>query len=227
MKTLAALLVAVALVAPAFAQNNPFNGMQLHRKTSTTVPAFKPIILHTGRPITQNDKMQVYSAATKTYTAKLPRGTARMSAPVAASYLNPSATITPLQLFKPGFVETYLRGPEVVDMAMSEIDFLPGSIAYSAMDFYINVNANTTYLLTFKIKATSKSSPEMQINIAPDSSGILTAATGVQRVDVAQGENQFVYAFIPSGSGLVVITMLSQNSYWQFESCEVTGTPAS
>jgi hypothetical protein len=225
MKLLTALLVTIALISPAFAQNTPLNGMQLHRQTPTTAPAFKPIILHTGRPITQNDKMQMYSAATKAYSAKTPGAKVRMNSQIAASYLNPSATITPLQLFKPGFVETYLRGPDTVDMARSYIHFLPGSMAYSGMDFYINVNANTTYLLTFKIIATAKSGLQMQIGASPASGSSLSVGTGLQNVDLTPGENQFVYAFIPSNSGLIDINLLSQNAYWQFESCEITATP--
>jgi hypothetical protein len=225
MKMLTALLVTIALVSPAFAQKVALNGMQLHRKTPTTVPAFKPIILHTGKPITQNDKVQLYSAATKTYTLKTPKAENRMNSQVATSYLNPSATITPLQLFKPGFVETNLIGPENVEMSESYINFLPGSAAASLMNFYINVNANTTYLLTFKINTPSNNNPQMQINASPAYNGAPSVGTGVQNVELTQGENQFAYAFIPSGSGIIEISLLSQNAYWQFESCEITGTP--
>jgi hypothetical protein len=228
MKSLAALFVTVALVVPAFAQEAALNGMQMHRKIPTTAPAFKPIILHTGKPITQNDKVQLISNATKTYTAKMPAAKNHMSGSVAASFLTPSATITPQQLFKPGFVETMLKQPDFVDLTTSDIEFSHGMWtggASHAIAFYITVNANTTYLAIFKVKS-STNDPKFQINSEPTSPNIsVSNQNNVQTINGNSGENEFAYVFIPTGSGSVEVDMLSPNANWQFESCEITATP--
>ncbi len=226
MKTLPALLVAVALVCPAFAQNNAAREIQKFRKAPTTTPAFKPILVHTGRPITQNDKMQLMSTTVRTYTAKMPGAKVRMNNQVAASYLNPSATITPLQLFKAGFVDAQIVMPMFIDMGANIIEIQPSATGNeSNMTFNINVNANTAYVLTFKVNTTMQA-PQFLINAAMSTAtGPQSAGLGAQTLAGTWGENEFAYSFIPSGSGLIELNLSSSNVYWKFESCEITATP--
>ena len=74
MKKLAALLVAVALVSPAFAQKLTFQGTHPKPKLATVAPASRPVLLHTGRPITPDQKRQLMASVTKGTTTRPPHG---------------------------------------------------------------------------------------------------------------------------------------------------------
>jgi hypothetical protein len=225
MKAIPALLVALAFACPASAQVPALKGMQLHRKTPTTVPAFGPIILQTGKPITQNDKLQLYSLTAKAFAAKTPGAKFSIGNQVTNSLLNPSATITPLQLFKPGFVDVYLYSPITVNMAEPFIGFVPTSMNGGEVMFYINVNSNTAYVLTFKLKSPDNG-PQFQLNAdASASTPGVSVSTGLQTVNGSKGENEFAFAFVPSSTGLIQVSLLSPNASWEFQSCEITATP--
>jgi len=74
MKSLTALLVAAALILPAFAQNvalHPNPVLQDAQKRHTgpiAILAIKPILLHTGKPLTQNDKQLLLASTIILYT---------------------------------------------------------------------------------------------------------------------------------------------------------------
>jgi hypothetical protein len=70
MKMLTALLVTIALVSPAFAQQTAFQGTHPRPKPVIVAPASKPVLLHTGKPLTADQKKQLMTAMLK---ASLPK----------------------------------------------------------------------------------------------------------------------------------------------------------
>jgi len=108
MKSLATLLVAVALAYPAFAQNaalhpNPALQEALKRHPGPyATPAFKPILLHTGKPITPNDKAQLVASALKMHAANMPVQKSWQKSNIKVTDTTPTLTqalITPTQMF--------------------------------------------------------------------------------------------------------------------------------
>jgi len=70
MKMFTALLMAVALFSPAFSQKVTLSpGTHPRPKISIVAPATTPILLHTGKPITADEKKQLLTSAIKAYAA--------------------------------------------------------------------------------------------------------------------------------------------------------------
>src|SRR5271157_165989 len=107
MKNLAALLVTVALVSPAISQNAPVHLNTALQETQKrhpgpyATPAFKPILLHTGKPITPNDKAQLVASALKMYAATMPAQQPWQKSNIKATDTAPTVThaiLTPAQM---------------------------------------------------------------------------------------------------------------------------------
>src|SRR5271157_3297694 len=108
MKNLAALLVTVALVSPAISQNAPVHLNTALQETQKrhpgpyATPAFKPILLHTGKPITPNDKAQLVASALKMHAANMPVQKSWQKSNIKVTDTTPTLTqalITPTQMF--------------------------------------------------------------------------------------------------------------------------------
>jgi hypothetical protein len=144
MKKLAALLMAVALFSPAFAQKPTFQGTHPKPKLATVAPASKPVLLHTGKPITPDQKRQLMASVTKGSATRPPMGAARVSNSVLSSELN---LLTPDQLYLNGvYIDAFGARIDQFDGVLS---FPPGPT--SSMVLNIMVKPNTAYTLLMKV----------------------------------------------------------------------------
>jgi hypothetical protein len=222
MKMLSALLVTVMLVAPAIAQKSVPQETYPKPKAHIVAPAIKPILLHTGKPITQADKKQFLTSAIKAYAAQVPTaGLKALNVTVPAT--PPVLTPDNMNLNRVAYGIASL--PEVVDYSQGEIVFKPGSAGTfigdsSSLYIYINVQPNTAYLVIPKLTFTPYAS-NPQFTITGDFGG----PPATQTSSVSPGTNEFVYAFISNSTGTVALQMFSSNDYWSFLSCEITATP--
>lgn len=220
MKTLAALLVAVAFIPSVLAQNAALQEVQNNRKGPVVVPATKPILLHTGRPITQNDKNQLLASVMKTHALKSPGPKGTMKTQQVAAPAATTVTITPSQMFQIGFVATELIAPTYVNPELNEFMFAPGESSYLRID--IQVKANTTYVLTFKANSLSPN-PNFTLWAATSTPGEENNAESF--VGVAGPNNEFAYAFVSNSTGVMSVNVNSSNANWVFTSCEISAIP--
>jgi hypothetical protein len=209
MKKLTALFVAVALFSPAFAQKMAVPATS-KSKLHVVAPAAKPLLLHTGKPLTQNDKRQFLATLIKT----APTGTRK---PQVASAPPSTITLTPGQVSQ-GNVYLIMENPGYVDATHSEFQINPGD--KSNVSFVIAGQPNTAYYLAVKV-STYSTAPQF------------TIYTGTLGTDVpitsenftgSAGDNEFAYGVVSNSAGNILITIYSANAYWSFDNCEVTST---
>jgi hypothetical protein len=208
MKMLVSLLVAVTLVSPAFAQKIVLQGNPPKPKINAVAPAAKPVLLHTGKPITQDQKRQLLASAIQAYTAKLPAGQKK---PQVTSVSTTPITISPDQLLVNGF---FAWGAFPFSISPGVITFNSGSS--SNLIFVVTASPNTAYTLTIKVHAYAQN-PQF----------VLTAGepTAPQTTEGGnQGENEIAYALVSNSTGTIPVTMYSSNSMWNFESAELTSS---
>ncbi|MGA3262465.1 MAG: hypothetical protein ABSC47_00285 [Terracidiphilus sp.] len=210
MKKLTALFVAVALLSPAFAQKLTFQGTHPRPKLTAMAPAYKPVLLHTGKPITADQKRQLMTTVVRASAPKGSGGT------VQVKDLTQSAgttVLTPDQLFQNG-VSTMLSNPYFVDTSAGILTFMPGDA--NSLTIVVPVNKNTAYTLVMKVIVGSYQNPQMTI-VYPGGS-----VQNSEILTVSGGENEFAYAFTSNSTGATTVTFYSTNSNWSFESCEIT-----
>ncbi len=222
MKALPALLVAVALVSPAFAQNvalqsNPaFQEKQKKHPGPVAIPAIKPILLHTGKPISPNDKAQLVVSAAKMYAATMPTQKHWQTSNIKATDTAPSATdviITPAQMFQGDQVFARVYSPILMSPGENWIWFQSGG--NSVLDVTFTANANMIYSLIFKVNALTNNQ-QFTVEDSWSNAGSFTGS----------GEyNEFAYSLIAQSAGSFEIKLYSTNAQWEFESCEIIGTP--
>ncbi|MGA3262884.1 MAG: hypothetical protein ABSC47_02435 [Terracidiphilus sp.] len=219
MKTIPALLVAVVLISPAFAQTTAPQEIQKHLKGPFISPAFKPILLHTGKPIIQGDKQQLRFSVLNSYM-KIRPGT-KITTRDAVSPAALTAMITPQQMYKTGFVDTIAYQPMAVRASSGSYFFNPG--ASSALTFEITVNPNTTYTLTVKVGPSAEpSNPQFTVYNGEPGNPEQNPETFTGNI----GTTEFAYAFVANGAGVTGISIYSPNAkWWTFVSCEITATP--
>ncbi|MGD0358893.1 MAG: hypothetical protein ABSA73_14925 [Terracidiphilus sp.] len=223
MKILTTLLVAVALFSPAFAQKITFQGTHPKPKLATVAPAAKPVLLHTGKPITPDQKRQLMATVTKGSATRPPMGAAKVSNSVLSAELN---LLTPDQL--------YVNGA-YIDAFGARIDQFDGVLSFpagptSSMVLNITVKANTAYTLLIKMDI------QGALLLPPNTPGgiIISTYSGAKSVgglnapqtfNAPQGENEFAYSFVANSAGNLPITISSPDLGWSFESCEITSAP--
>jgi hypothetical protein len=223
MKMITALLVAVALLSPAFSQKVTFQGTHPRPKPQFVAPAITPILLHTGKPITQNDKQQLLASAIKAYSAKAPAKNFKGWTAAASSA---PTVLTPDNMNVNGVAYGVAQLPLEVNHGDSTISFLPKSaFAYqgnvSSLYFGITVQANTAYMIIPKVFFTSNDVPNPQFTLL----GAFGGPPPAQTYTGNMGSNEFAYAFVSSNAGAVAVEMFSPNSAWMFLSCEIIATP--
>jgi hypothetical protein len=224
MNKLAALLVAVMFFVPAFAQNPKltFQGTHPRPKPVTVAPASKPVLLHTGKPITPDQKRQLMATVTMGASTRPPMGTAKVSNSVLSAELN---LLTPDQLYLNGVY--ILANGARVDQFDGILSFPPGP--GSSMVLNVTVKANTAYTLLMKVSIDSvtlvlPNSPS-EITISTYSgSNPGTGLNAPQTFNTPMGENEFAYSFVANSAGNLPITIYSPNAFWSFESAEITST---
>jgi hypothetical protein len=222
MKTIPALLVVAALTFPAFAQNAALQRnaelqeIQNRLKGPVVIPAFKPILLHTGKPITKNDKAQLVTSVAQISAANVPVQKWQKSnikikeAPVPTAT---QVTVSPSQMFQNDIVYAEAVTPEFVNPGLNSLLFKSGE--NSALDIFFKAEANMSYILTFKVSSSS-SNPQFKIS---------GSVGGYETFTGSSGSNEFAYVMVANSAGTLNVDLYSTNSYWKFESCEITGTP--
>jgi hypothetical protein len=218
MKKLAALLVAVALLSPAFAQKLTFQGTHPRPKAATVAPASKPVLLYTGKPITPDQKRQLMETVTKGSAPRTPAGAAKVQNLV----LSTANVITPDQLFLNGvYVDAFGARVDQFDGILS---FQPGAQSY--LTFNVTVKPNTAYTLLMKVRIDGvtllPNAPGPLINILSGSELDFAQQHATQIFPPDQAENEFAYGVVSNRAGNLPVTIYSPNSYWSFLSCEIT-----
>jgi hypothetical protein len=221
MKNLVALVVGFAIAAPALAQNLESMQMQRNRVRQTVVPAVKPILLHTGRPITPEQKRELQISAAKSYGARLPGANPRMTPQVNSAPAARTVTLSWPSMFQNGFVDTEWNNPSYVNPELSQITFGPNQSSY--IDFIFVATANTTYTMTFKVNAFSQNPQYTILPSLPPGNG----PNGTETFTGNTGNDEFSYSFVANASGILIVTLYSSNAYWVFDSCEIIATPIS
>ena len=221
MNKLTALIVTVALFVPAFAQKVTFQGMHPRPKAPIVAPAITPILLHTGKPITADEKKQLLASAIKAYSAKAPAK--NLKSWTAAASAAP-IVLTPDNMNVNGVAYGVAQLPLEVNFADGFISFLPKSaFSYqgtaSSLYFGITVQANTAYTVIPRVFFSDVQNPQFTLL------GAFGGPPAAQSFTGNMGSNEFAYAFVSSNSGDVAVEMLSPNSSWMFLSCEIIATP--
>jgi hypothetical protein len=218
MKMLTALLVAVALLSPAYAQKVTFQGTHPRPAVAMVAPATKPLLLHTGKPITPDQKRQLLATAIQQYAAG--KRTTRDNAKTnnAAPPANPTV-LTFDMMNKDGVGGAIANFPQSVNFPAGYLLFQPG--ASSNLTIFVDMQPNTAYVLLIKLWFLS-TAQNPQLTLSPAFGG----ATPPQTFAASPGNNEFAYSFISSGTGQTAIAMSSPNSAWSFISCEISSLPA-
>jgi hypothetical protein len=209
MKMLTALLVAVALASPAFAQKMTVPATS-KSKLHTVAPAAKPLLLHTGKPLTANDKHQFLATLIKTS----PAGTRK---PQVASAPPSTITLSPGQVSQ-GNAYLIMENPGYVDTTHNEFQINVGD--RSNVSFVIAGQPNTAYLLAVKVTAVYANP---QFTIYTGTLGTDTPITS-ENFTGSQGDNEFAYGVVSNSAGNILITIYSANSLWSFDNCEITSS---
>ena len=150
MKALTALLVTVALVTPAFAQNPTLQDLLKKQKGSIVVSATKPVLLHTGKPITANDKKQLLSTVVKTYKT-IPRlAGVKVTNTGAAQSAPTSATLTPQMMYTKGLVKAVAYTPAEASPGENLLMFYSGDETFTG----VFGNNEFAYLVTSNSQGT-------------------------------------------------------------------------
>jgi hypothetical protein len=221
MKNFAALLAAVAFITPVVAQNDVVKELQKKQKIATVAPAVKPILLHTGKPITQNDKQQLLASVVKAYAAKAQGGKSKRNAKGAASSATTSVLLTPKKMSKADFVYTF--ADNVAYLGYSDVGevFQMGASSggtLSDLSFVLLVNPNTAYTLTFTVAGNGAGTGNGTFKIV-DGHYPEQTVTGVKNEST-----EFAYAFISDSSGTDIVSVTSSQP-WSFTSCEIVANP--
>lgn len=223
MKKLASLLVAVALLMPAFAQNAAFQGTHPKPKQAIVAPSITPILLHTGKPLTVDEKKQFLASVIKAYSIKVP---AKNSKGWTAAASNAPTVLTPDNMNVNGVAYGVMQLPMEVNYADGFISFLPkSSVSYQGTTSYlyigITVQPNTAYMVIPKVFLPSSGAQNPQFTLT----GAFGGPPPPQTFTGNLGINEFAYAFVSNSSGAVAVAMFSPNGAWQFLSCEIIATP--
>jgi len=209
MKMLTALLVAVALISHAFAQKMtvpPPQKIKLH----PMAPAAKPLLLHTAKPLTQNDKNQLLASAIKAYAAKLPAGAMMPQMNLAPKN---AITLTPSH-FSQDNVHLVLYNPAYVDIANDMFQF--SNSPTSSLMLVVNAQPNTAYYFAFKV------SPVTGGNTYTIYTGDYLAPQFSENFTGSQGNDEFAFAVVSNSSGTLLVSIYSADTEWNFINCEVT-----
>jgi hypothetical protein len=221
MKIFTALLLAAALVSPAFAQKPTFQGIHPRPIAVTVAPASKPILLHTGKPITPDQKRQLMATVAKGASTRPLMGAAKVSNSVLSAELN---LLTPDQLYVNGaYIDA--TGVRRFDQFDGILSFPPGPT--SSIIINVTVKANTAYTLLMKVSIDGVTlvSPNTPSGITISTYSGSRSVGGLnapQTFNTPIGENEFAYSFIANSAGNLPITIYSPDLFWSFESCEIT-----
>jgi hypothetical protein len=211
MKQLFALLVAVALFSPAFAQKTTPQFTRAKSNLHIVAPASKPLLLHAGRPLTPNDKSQFLAAVIRT----APAGTKKTQ----MSSARPSTVMLTAGQVSQGNAYLVMENPGYVDIPNSEILFNVGD--KSNITFIISAQPNTAYLFAIKVNA-DRTNP--QFTVYTGDPYLSTLAVNSETFSGVQGDNEFAYGVVSNSAGYIAVTIDSPNSQWYFTNCEITSS---
>ncbi len=210
MKKLSALLVAVALFSPAFAQKLTFQGTHPRPKPVIVAPVGKPMLLHTGKPITPDQKRQLAMTVVRASAPKGSTGTMQIKNLTQSAG---STVLTAEQTFMNG-ASMESNNPYEVNEYVGFLTFTPGNT--HTLTIFAPVNQNTIYTLAIKVQVGPGQNPQM--TIVSQGNSVQNSET----LSLSVGDNEFAYAFATNSAGSSMVTLYSPNSSWAFESCEIT-----
>lgn len=211
-KMLTALLVAVALLSPAFAQKPAFQGTHPRPKVAIVAPASKPVLLHTGKPITAEQKKQLTTAVLK---ASLPKSSSGSTQTRNLTQSAETTVLTAEQTFMNG-ASMEADSPDQVNAFVGFLTFLSGN--QHKLIIFVPATKNTIYTLAIKVYVSMGQNPQM--TIVSQGSSVMNSET----VNLSLGENEFAYAYATNSTGSSMVTLSSPNADWAFESCEIIST---
>jgi len=197
MKRCATLLVTVAFFLPAFARNAAAQVNEKKQVSVAKAPASRSTLLYTGKPLTAQERILQLAAM----AGKKPQNVT----------VAPVVTLTPSQMYINGFVTTQASGANV-SFSSSGISIV---VPYNGpqLSFNISTQPNTAYSLVFSVTDHGPS-------------GFTVASSeGNQQFNVPYGTVEFAYIFLSDNSGSTTVSVSSGNTYWTFDSCEITSTP--
>jgi hypothetical protein len=222
MKMLAALLITAALLSPAFAQKPTFQGTRPRPKAAIVAPAAKPMFLHTGKPITLDQKQQLMVSAIKSFAVNRKV----QPPPVPAS----ATMITPSQMYKKGVVDAIAYAPYFAsfgpdagsNVGQASVTFFPENSMKNApgygsyLDLIVYAQPNTVYVLKIQVNVEGIS-PIQHLAVAP-----YMDTTPPQTFPLGYGIQEFAYAFVSNDAGQIDVAIRSPDAIWDFLSCEIT-----
>lgn len=217
MRLLTGLLVAVALVVPAFAQKIAFQGTHPKPEVALVAPATKPLLLHTGKSITPEQKQQLLSSAIQQYATSKRTTKEKVKRSNAASSENPTV-LTFDMMNKEGVAGAIADFPMLVHYPAGFLVFQPG--ASSRLTIYVYVQPDTAYVLLIKMWLISPPQ-NPQLTLSP-ALGNIPAETFA----ASPGDSEVAYSFVSNSTGQIAVAISSPNNAWRFESCEISSLPA-
>jgi len=209
MKKFAVLLVAITFSVPAVAQKTTPQFNRAKSNLHFVAPAAKPLLLHTGKPLTQTEKNQFLAALIKT----APAGTSKPQ----MNSTQPSAILLSPSQISQGGAWFVMENPGYVDVPHSEFQF--NNSASSNMTFIVSAQPNTAYLLAIKVNAVW-ANPQFTIYTGQPYGG---AITNTETFAGVQGSNEFAYGVVSNSAGYIEVTIYS-SSLWSFTNSEITST---
>jgi hypothetical protein len=232
MKKALFLVLTAILCAPAFGQVR-YQGLHPRPQAPTVFPAHEPIILVTGRPITEADKQQLIVKAKNAFRGAPAGkgGAAPQNLPIVKSFQlasSPSGTasITPDQMVS-GNLSAVAYGVAMWDPVDGILGMALGHLNY--MIFSMNVNPNTLYVLTVKV-ITGTSAPVFTMQACEKDGQTVNmfppqTVNGTPFKDPPGAVSEISYAFDSTGTGSVNIEVSSSNSGWGFLGAELIASP--
>jgi hypothetical protein len=220
MKKIVVLLVAFAFAGLACAET-PKAVSHAKPRPPLVLPAEKPVLLHTGKPITAEDKKHVVEEVEKAHSAK--NTTKKTTSKTAAPQTTPAPnTLTPTLMF-------INNVGDAVGYGIAEFDAYDGAALFNtglsgSMQIYVDVNPNTIYTMVFKVYTYG---PNQKFNVTPEPPKTYPEPTNANTqilTTTGPNDNEFVYSFISDSTGQSMIMLTSQTP-WEWNSVEISSTP--
>jgi hypothetical protein len=224
MKTLFALLVAIVLFSPAFAQKVTLPpGIRPKPPANLVAPATKPIILHTGKPITQDQVHQLLESSIQKYEAG--KITSKQFANLKYYYVDPIVFNLDM-MHKDGVAFAAAINPMYVDFEPGGSIFFKHGAANN-LTFFVKVQPDTAYTLVMKLNP--ENWPE-KFTFSPASGGsapsetITVTESDIENDPVTSANYvDIVYSFVSDSTGITAIVLYSPNAeQWAFISCQLS-----
>ncbi len=220
MKKFAVMSLAISLATTVLAQQPKFQGTHPLPKLPLVNSVTPPAVLHTGRPLTTDEKLQFLATAARTAAARK-RTPAVKSSPAAPTTITPDQMSIPLVIWAEGYNIGEANWGE------GAIYFNSGPSSY--LNFNLYVKPDTAYIVTMKVSTGGTPAP---MSVFTSIWGPTGANAGVQSIPVSpvgdiDAYNDFAYSFTigDNTSGIYQFGIFCPTAGWTFLSAEVTSVP--